>query len=235
MLKVDHAYAGGNGYRLIARGVRATDADMREICDIPNVVFLELHGCELPGSAFSGYAGTNNLQRVWLDRCIIPPKALEDIGKIKSINWLRVEGQEFNDASLQSVAKGLNVRYLHITGTSVGDAGVAAIKEVQGLRECVIISDDVTSAGLATTSQALRDITSLHLKSDRVDDALGDILKQCDKLENISLTGTKMTDKLLAEFARLPNLKFLAIGGTGISREGGDEFAKKHPKIIVLR
>jgi serine/threonine protein kinase/Leucine-rich repeat (LRR) protein len=129
------------------------------------------------------------LESVNLDGAPIADAELDQLRSLVSLGWLHLGNTAITDAGIAKLESLTNLHSLNLGRLKISDAGLAALKPFAKLKVLVLIDTPVTDDGLA------------HLKGLR-------------NLTQLSVKGTKFTQKALQEFhAAVPGCKIEHDGG----------------------
>jgi len=115
-----------------------------------------------------------------------------------------------------------------------GDAQLAKLEPVMGsLVTLNLAATGVTDSGLAPLSQAER-LRQLRLSETAVSDASMDLLSGLGELESLNLYGTEVTTEGVAKLAALPNLRRLYLWQTGVDEAGAATLRERMPECEIV-
>ena len=117
--------------------------------------------------------------------------------------------------------------------SQLGDGAFALLSEIPHLRSVLIRSESMTNEALKTV-QNFPSLTTLALYDTQIDDEGLVYLQSCDKLESLTLTGSKgITNAGLKHLASMKNLQQIDLSDTGVTRSGLAQLTSQLSKASV--
>jgi hypothetical protein len=147
-----------------------------------------------------------------LGETLVSDKSLPMIGAFGTLTYLCLSRTDITGTTFECLANLSKLTRLNLTGTALKIGCLAKLKPIFPN----LVSLDVTGVGLTKedgkTIQCLSKINSLDLTNNRQwDDNCAQYLLQLNKLQSLSIAGTKMTDRSLPALSKLPNLKTITV------------------------
>lgn len=193
---------------------------------------LPLHVRSLPHLKSLGLAHSNDGNQA-------PDAAI--LGTMTNLEELTIS-DAFSDASMVHLGKLINLRLLYIDDTPITDLGAERLRNLRKLRNLTIFSSVIDDDGLASledlheldqlrlggqelTSAMLEHVKAPNLKSISLsgqgfDDRVVPYLHEMDKLEDLHLRHTQLTDAGLADLNSLKHLVSLDLEQCSLTGKG---------------
>ena len=182
------------------------------------------------------------LKKLQLADVPITDAMLKDIGRLKNLEWLGLEGSKITDAGLSHLSGLPQLKNLVLgsvnaeprvrSTTAITDAGLLHLKNLKILELLSLNGTCVTDKGLSEIV-SLPELWGLFLAETRVTDAGLVSLQRAQKLTDVSLQNTAITDEGLRALSCLPNLYGLNLSNTRITDQGLSHLAAA-PKLMKL-
>lgn len=215
-------------FGLYLRGPSATDARLRELAGLKNLVHLGLFGKGVTDAGLKDLARLDGL--AWLDLATteVTDEGLKHLAPLKKLAYLKLPPKQVTDRGLRALREaGLlhalseakaegggrpaslgHVSSLFLGFTKVGDEGLKELAEMTNLASLHLRNTKVTDAGMTTLSGS-RSLTSLNLHGLPVTDEGLKTLGALKGLKSLSLGDTKVTQAGLKRLAAFKNLTLL--------------------------
>jgi hypothetical protein len=133
-----------------------TDEDMKDIAAMPNLIDLSIADCGVTEAGIAALSGAKRLSRLALKGTgCATDKALEVIGRIKTLKYLNLISRSLQDDGLRHL-KSLDLVLLSLDG-SLTDSAVTHLVGFKSLKYLGIFNRKISAAGLATLKAALPD------------------------------------------------------------------------------
>ncbi len=187
---------------------------------------------DLPHLTELRLAGSNDGNQTW-DAPII--------GAMTGLEKLSFSGA-FNDESMDPLGRLTNLRELYMSDSPISDIGAEQLRNFKKLRSLAAYTgvigndgfasledlhelDQLTLGGRGLTSAVLKhvkapNLRALTLSGRQYDDGIVPYLLSFDKLEELHLLQTQLTDPALAQLNKLKRLKMLEIDYSSITGAG---------------
>lgn len=231
-------------------GYGITDADMRHLSTLKNLLLLELRFNPVGDAGLAHLANLSELKRLDLAETNITSAGLAHLSRLSNLEWLYLNRCEIDDDGLQYLKDLHALKHLGLYGTRVTDAGLSHLKELTSLEQ---IQGQFSVHALAqlpglTTIDGLPKSTSdddlallasftrlreLDLRGTSITDAGLTSLAEITPLETLSLSETAISDAGLAHLKGLPKLRFLSVNQTRVTQAGADDFANALPDVQI--
>ena len=158
---------------------------------------------------------TNNGSRVYRDVPPPGPKWLIDLlGKecFVEVVQIEVDDPQVTDRAIALIAKLPSIDHLLLTSApEITDDGLVHFAGMHNLEMVALYSDHLTGVGLAHL-RGLRRLKYLSAEG-WIDDASLEHVSKLERLESLYINGVaEITDRGLAQIAKLTNLRFLGLG-----------------------
>jgi serine/threonine protein kinase len=155
-------------------------------------------------------------------------KAILKMPLLKDIN---VRETGITDLTL-SYTVPLKLKRLNVSETMISDTGLKNLAEQRELEQLDIGRNSITSRGLKNLV-GLNSLVDLNVRKTEVDDSCGAYLIRL-KLNRLNLDGTKVTDLVLSDIAKIETLQHLSMKKcSGITSSGIQSFRRARPGCIL--
>ena len=187
---------------------KITDVGMQYIRDMTDLEDLQLGRAEITDKSMPIIGNMTKLKTLDL-RVNVTDKGLEQLKKLKDLNWLCLNQTKVTDAGMQNLAELTKLEWLMLEDTPV------------------------TAKGLAKLS-ALPSVTTLYLSGTNInDEAISQIVK-LPKLERLKVNQTLTTDRGLTRLAQIQSLKEVEVRRTLVTLYGVRQITDLRPKLKVI-
>jgi hypothetical protein len=138
---------------------------------------------------------------------------LEALDRFEALGSLQIQTGHFTDAGMVHVGRHTGLTRLILESDEVSDAGVNELRMLQALEELSLMGfQRVTAEGLDFVHVCGRMRTLVLYRLSQVDDSFGATLAKCTGLERLEIQNLRLiTDAIVADIARLPKLRVLAL------------------------
>ena len=218
-----------------------------KLADVPN---------EAISLQFMSSLGPGDIQDLRLSDLAVTDKALAEIGKLKGLQALQVDGTEVTDEGLRQLdlpkLGGLDLEhtgitdlgisymykflpridYLSLRDTKVTDNGLAKLIGLNRLATLILSNTPVTDAGMVYIKR-MRKLSALELAGDNITDDGLSTLAGMSTLTKLDLRETKITDRSVDVLSGMHALEHLNIGGTSISAVAFGRLKESLPRCAV--
>jgi internalin A len=208
---------------LSAEGERFTDTALRSVGGFENLEQLTLHRCpKLTGTGFDTPTKWSRLKALALSECPIGDAACAPIGRIESLEEIRLLSTKVTDAGLRELAGLPALEALTLEGASVSGVAFAAPGWAK-LRDIDAPGAPFDDTGMQAVA-GLPALQSLRSDSGKVTDAGLVHMKRATKLTELTVSGAKITDTGLLALKELTGLRELDVSNTAIRGSAFDSF-----------
>ena len=169
------------------------------------------------------------VKEINLRRAQINDLALEPLGKLDTLEKLDLSATAITDQTVEVLLRLKNLGELNLRQTAISDNGLARLAELNRLQKLDISNTNITGRGLENWKG--RGLRELDASNCPLENRHAPYLAQIDKLTNIHLAYTDLTDPAMESIAKLGALESLDLAGDDI----GDPGIKQVAKITGLR
>jgi uncharacterized protein (TIGR02996 family) len=164
-------------------------------------------------------AGLTSVVELSLYERGIDDEQLTHLPGMKQLRGLEISGGQITDAGLAHVAPLVGLKRLSLIGClQVSDAGLAHLAGLRGLEQLEMGSSEITDAGIAHLA-GLRKLRSLTVWDSAMTGAGLAVICGLKKLTTLNIPGNRgIDDTHIMQVAKLPELRELDIGDTGVTR-----------------
>jgi len=228
----------GIGNNLVLAGTQVTEAGLKELMVLNNLVILDLSKMQISDAGLVHLKTLTSLRVLNLNGTKVTIAGLKELASLKNLQTLNLDGVPVSDDALRALREnGLLAPWVNgrgkgnelvLAGTQVTDAGLKELSilsvqtERRGWQNLYILdlsNTAVTNAGLVDLKK-LTSLNQLVLSGTKVDDAGLADLKTLPKLQRLVLNGTSVTDAGLAHLKTLTTLRELRLDGTKVTGPG---------------
>lgn len=199
---------------------------LAHLAQLPSLTSLSLWSRRLAYDGLNSLKDVPSLRKLevcYPDRSITNAE-LDTITQITQLEELMLSGEpSFDDRALARLQSMPNLKKLDIGGLEITDTGLSYLKEIKSLESLKNLS--ITDKGLAYLAELSKlRFLSLGSKQSWTDAGLMH-LAGLSSLEEIRIGGDAVTDKVISHIAKLPNIRYLLVGGN-ITNDGLAELTK---------
>ncbi len=210
------------------------DADLAPLAALTNLKHLMLAGCALKGDGLVHLKGLTALELLDLQH---NPALVKDglalVSGLPALKALNLTATGLTDASLEQLKPAKELLQLFLGGTKITDAGLAQLTALENLQELYLIKvAGVKGPGLKKL-EALKSLTGLSLDGTVMTDAGLEGLKGLTQLHVLGLPDG-ITDAGLAHLVGLTNLESVQCGRSPAITGPGLKHLAKLPALKVL-
>ncbi len=210
------------------------DEDIAHLKDLPNLTTLSLSGTKITDAVVKELKTLKKLTYLDLAFTKITEVGIKELKTIPNLKGLNLDGLPIGDTHLKALQELSSLEYLSLEYTEVTEAGITNLAGIK-LRFVQLPTDARTEIGLNNLLSILNDPVSLDLGNWRLSDQSVRKIRKLKQLEFLRLESVSLTDECVDDLTELPNLKFLNISGTKISRDGYFEIRRALPNCTILR
>ena len=238
------------------------DLDFRIFPSLKTLRELYLGGCKLPIDALTHLAGMRSLSRLELGSSDVDPIMLKTLGEMRELKYLGLDntktsardilgikplrslqeislrGKELqlgNDGIIAMLETFPNVAVVNIDASAVGPLGYARLGDFNALRDLRLADAGTLPDASIEALSRLRNIKLLDLSHSAItEDQFGKLLTMKNGIENLTLSHTRISGKIIPHLLDMKSLKYLYITGTDLT---GDQVAllrKEMPQCQIF-
>lgn len=215
----DTKQAGDPIVTIHLQGSAYSDADLKEIANLPKLRFLNLTKTKITDDGLAHLAGMPQLRHLHLAETSITGVGLVHLAPLKELRSLKLHRTKLTDDSLVHLAGLTDLTDLFLSHTPITDAGLAHLAGLKNLKWLAISHTRITDAGLVHLKE-MKKLPSLDLDGTKTSDAGLAHLAGLTQLSGLSLDDTLVTGAGLAKLNRLTNLRWLNANRTRFT-DGG--------------
>jgi serine/threonine protein kinase len=200
---------------------RVTDAGLADVGRLTNLVFLRLDSTAITDAGLEHLTGLSQLDNLGLISVrAVGDKGMKSLARLKRLGSLDLRETGVTDEGLKELARCEKLAALRIGKLKITDAGVRSLARLTRLKVLDLSSTEVTDEGVKEVARHRR-LTNLYLTNlRRVTDVGAMELARLPNLQYLALGGTGVSDAGVIELAALPQLRFLVLTNTAVSDVG---------------
>ncbi|WP_182869116.1 protein kinase domain-containing protein [Rhodopirellula sp. JC639] len=162
----------------------------------------------------------------------------EKLDEVETLRELKIRRTRMTPDVSEEISKHKLLETLHFARNGVADKNLRALKDLRALKSLSVDRNDLTEAGVQLIANSFPLLESLDASYNRIDANSVIDWSGLQKLEELWLIGTQVTDQQLLAIAEMSNLKHLGINPidyskTSLSVKAMQAFAKQLPECIV--
>ncbi len=180
---------------------------LEEIADLESLKTLDLSDTIVDDDALQHLRKLTNLEELVLSETWVTDSGLAHLAELCTLRRLDLSGTRVTDAGLKYLSNLRNVESLNLDNCPIRGAGLTHLASCKRLSELRLTSVD---ASKWPSSHNHKGVTKQGLQA----------LSTFDRLQNLSFSGTEITDHDLAVLASLKNLQSVDVQGTKIQGPG---------------
>jgi internalin A len=194
-----------------------TDDDLKELAQFPTVKRLEVSG-KITGTGFAHLTGLelDELYVGWAKE--LNNDGMKELAKLKSLKILTLPQGKFDDDGLKEIQTLTNLEELTVSGFKIGDRGFYPLKTLTKLRKVNANNCNVGDGAMKVLCE-LPEMRVLELYGSKVTDTGYEYVGKMAKLEELR-TSYNITDKGVAHFGNLKNLRKLSVWNSSVTIKG---------------
>jgi hypothetical protein len=208
---------------------KMTDAGLKELAGLHNLVALDLSFTELTDAGLPELADLSNLSMLNLSGTKVTDNGLRELAGLKNLAWLALCCTEVKGPGLKHLTGMKDLTWLDLGYTRVKGGELKHLAALKKLVRLDLTLAEVTDADLKHLA-GLKDLTHLSLFGCRKVTHQG--LRHLAGLENITtlnLSLTNLKDAGLKELAKMKRLAWLDVRGTTVTNAGLQDQAMSLP------
>jgi Leucine-rich repeat (LRR) protein len=158
----------------------------------------------------------------------------ELLGQSTKLEYVTLANPRITDSVLMVIQNLPNLKSLSIANTRISDSGLAMLREVENLEVLHINSQLITDEGIEYLGsvEALKELSLDFSKG--IEGLKFESLMKLKRLEELSLSNTRIDDRSIGGLSKLKQLKSLSVGGTDISTSGVAAIRANLPSTRVM-
>lgn len=196
------------------------DCGFQSLCKIKSIRSILLHQCpNVTDVALEALDEAKNLRELYLNQTKITNAAMEIIGRQPEIWSLSLENTLIDDAGLELLASLTTLSILMINGCPATGIGLLKIRPKDAF-DVYMKATRATDASVEAFSTRNPPIRRLDLSDTAITDRGATMLARIERLENLRIINTAVTDEALVAFFDHPALQCLEPEGTLITVDG---------------
>lgn len=240
-----------------AKGISAIG--LASLARLPKLSHLWLNSADVSEEGFAAFSGHPSLQRLTLTRTRgLTDAVLDHLGRMPKLQYLGLEQTGVTLAGLSRLKNAANFISLELNGLAGTSADSAALAAFYNLRE-LSVQDTAVDDALAEVLSKLHRLTLLDVSRTRIGDATIAAVRGHQELRVLRIIGTsvsdaafrgvvwpqlrfihaartKITDAVLSDVVRQPNLHQLYAEHTAVTKEAiARELAQRPAGMPTLR
>lgn len=165
-------------------GSKITNAGLKQLCLIPNLLFLNLSNTSIDGEGLQYLSILKKLSDLNLDNTNIEPDSLNHLSAVKPLRSLSMQGASINDAHVRQISNVTQIEFLMLNDSQVTDQGLIPLTKMENLKKLFMSNTNITDAGVAHFIHS-------------------------ENLLKLDLSNTLITDQVINSLLKFPQLKVL--------------------------
>lgn len=208
----------------------ADDDDVKLLLELPELTWLGLYETQITDKALEDIGKMKQLEFVWLDKTAISDEGISHLSNLQSLKELVLQYVPITDAAMPVIAKLRNLRSLSMGQTQISDQGV---QQLIGLPlERLKLDGTRITDGVGPTLAQFPNLVSLDLFETQVTDAVLIGANRWSRLEYMRLIDTGITDKSIPVLSGIRTLKAVSLG-PGVTPRGAAQLQQAIPQCSV--
>jgi hypothetical protein len=208
----------------------ADDDDIKLLLELPELTWLELYETAITNKALEDIGKMKRLEFLWLDKTAISDEGISHLSNLQSLKELVLQYVPITDAAMPQIAKLRGLRSLGMGQTQITDQGV---QQVVGLPlEHLKLDGTKITDGVGPTLAQFPNLVMLDLSETQVTDAVLSGANRWLRLEFTRLHDTGITDKSIPVLAGIRTLKAISLG-SGVTPQGAAQLQQALPQCSV--
>lgn len=210
-------------------GSRLTDVGMVNLRLLTDLERLKIANTGLSDRSLVSIRECSRLIELELRGADITDKGLASLAEMKDIEWIDLSGTRVTDEGLKHMRGWEELRKLTIEDSSITGTGFAALKKLKRLARIQLNRSRINDQGIEAITQLTEpDDLYIWLDGTPITDAGLEKLASLQNLRELSLNGAlRLTDKAADILKKFPSLTEVSVRGSAISPKAIAELKKK--------
>ena len=212
---------------LVLKNTPVCDASLVHLKGMTKLKKLNLSNAQINGAGLVHLRGMTNLEELDFSNTQIEDKNLVYISGMTKLRKLDLSSNpgtgKITDAGMVHLKNLKSLEQLKLPYGGISDVGLSHLTELSSLKKLNVYSDSVTDEGLANLVKlkSLKELDiSCSVRGRNITDAGMEKLSECTCLKALNLQYCPITDKGLAQLAKLKSLTRLRIYKTQVTGDG---------------
>ena len=131
----DHIQEAGPVVSLKLSGTYATDSQLAQIAEVPEIHTLSLVATEVSDEGMRHVGRLPNLEALWLTATKVGDAGMDHLTSLQNLRALFLGGSRVSDAGLHHLKAHKHLRLLYLSDLGITDAGLAGLRELTELED----------------------------------------------------------------------------------------------------
>ncbi len=215
---------------LTLRGTAVTDAGLSCLRSSRSLAYIDLSGTQITDASLVSLAQTPTLSELKLAHTQVTDSGVLAIAGGRRLRRLELDRTRITDAVMAALGR-CPLELLTVEDTEITDDGIAALcAQHSGQQGASKEGADEAEAPLSLAARRLR---VLSLSGTRITDRIACCLKRFPSLRFLSLDRTDVSDASLTPLQNMIHLTELGVGETKITAAGISKLRKELPECII--
>jgi hypothetical protein len=212
---------------------KVTDDTLRVLAQLPALRSLQIHRGPKIGDAGLGYlSGCIGLRELYLKETSITDRGLLAIHKLPQVWSLILDDTAVSDEGCAALSEMPQLSLLSLNRTQVIGHGLSKLRDNEHFN-VYLESTPATYDGVIALAERISNLKLISLNQTSVGDRTAKALAKLQRLNDVRLSHTKLTDEGLAAFSGHSFLEAIYVEGCAVSKPAVSALKKARRKLTV--
>lgn len=213
---------------------KISDKTLAVLAQLPALRSLQIHrGPKIGDEGLRHLSGCIGLRELYLKETAITDKGLLAICKLPQVWSLILDGTNVSDEGVAALADMPKLGLLGLRRTQVVGHGVAKLRDNEHFH-LNLDETPTTDEGVIAIAQRLSNLQLISVKGTTVGDRAAKALSKLQRLNDVRLSHTKLTNEGLAAFSGHPFLDAIYVKGCAVTDTAVRMLKKASPRGLVV-
>jgi internalin A len=207
---------------------------LQVLAQLPALQSLQIHrGPRIDDSGMRYLSRCIGLRELYLRETAVTDKGLLQVGELPQVWSLLLDDTNVSDVGCVALAGMPQLSLLSLCRTLVSGHGLAAVRDNEHFT-LYLEETPVTDAGVIAFAERFSNLKLISLSQTDVGDAAAFALAKLQRLNEVRLSGTKLTQEGLAAFTGHQNLEAIHVEGCSLSKQAVRQLKKASPRDLTV-
>jgi hypothetical protein len=207
---------------------------LQVLAQLPALRSLQIHrGPRIDDSGMRHLSKCVGLRELYLNETAVTDKGIVHVGELPEVWSLSLDDTIVSDVGCEALGGMPQLFLLSLCRTRVSGYGLAAVRDNEHFN-LYLNETPVTDAGVIALAERLSNLKLISLSQTNVGDSAAFALAKLQRLEDVRLSGTSLTQKGLAAFTGHRNLEAIYVEGCALSKKAIRQLKKASPCDLTV-
>jgi Leucine Rich repeat len=204
------------------------------LSQLPALRSLQIHhGPRIGDSGMQNLSRCVSLCELYLRETAVTDGGLAHIGELPRLWSLILDDTNISDEGCMALAGMPQLSLLSLCRTRVSGHGLAAVRNNEHFN-LYLEETPATDASVIALAERLSNLKLISLNQTAVGDAAALALAKLQRLDDVRLSGTKLTQEGLAAFTGHPTLNVIYVEGCDLTKKAVGQLKKASPRKLTV-